>query len=781
MSFLDQIEIDQIREKVISDPSQLGKLYKAKKSDYILKSVEHALVDDHIKNGWIINKELKTKTVVAKQKTHSKKFEDEIWCQFYELGYRTLNYDSNFKLPFTKDKEDKKQIDVIAINEETIFLVECKSSAVSKKAPSYKDEFELLGQRLDGFRKALRQIFGDGKRVKFIFATKNIRLNPESEDLKRLIKTNSFYYNNNTYKYINSLIKNYKNAAFYQFLGLVFKNEIINSNKVEIPAVKGKMGKKTYYMFSIEPSMLLKMGFILHRTKANESEFPTYQRLLVPSRLKGITKFIDEGGYFPNSIIINFNTKKHKLIFEPNGKCSGTIADSGILKIQNSYGIAYIIDGQHRVYGYANSKFLSNNSIPVVAFDGLDTIEQLEIFMDINQNQKAVSPSLRLDLEEDLYWDSDRADSRLKALRSSIIKQLANIESSPLFNKISVGEDKYLLTFKPFTNALLNSGLLPNAKGNKYIEESLIGSLYDINNLNHNIEMNKTKHKVVNFLIACYDYVESDYSEIFKTEKYFIVSNRGTYAFISLIGSLNKHETQLGNINRETSVEDRFTIIKPYLKVLLDNLQEISEEEKEKQLSLLGSGADTKWLRFFQSIVNSEFPEYEPKDFQDWKERQNEEYQTKGRFFVKEVEKLMKNTILSNLKILFGNNWELEINKIKSTCQQRANDENEKNYKEGIDKRVEWTEMFTINDYKTLIEKYWTKKPDQINGDFTTFDKFFGIDIGQGKNKKDLVKWISFFNSYRNQLAHEGSKEHGINKEEVTFLETIYAHFFNDI
>ena len=132
-----------------------------------------------------------------------------------------------------------------------------------------------------------------------------------------------------------------------------------------------------------------------------------------------------------------------------------------------------------------------------------------------------------------------------------------------------------------------------------------------------------------------------------------------------------------------------------------------------------------------------------------------------------------------NLQILFEDNWELEINKIKSACQQRANDENEKNYKEKIDKRVEWTEMFNINDYKTIIENYWSKQPENENSNFITFEKHFSIDIGLGKNKKDVLKWISFFNSYRNQLAHEGSKEKGINKKEVEFLEIVHSHFFN--
>jgi DNA sulfur modification protein DndB len=77
-------------------------------------------------------------------------------------------------------------------------------------------------------------------------------------------------------------------------------------------------------MFSIEPHLLLKMGFILHRTKANESEMPTYQRLLIPNRLQGIQKFIENGGYFPNSIILNFTQKN--IAFNLNTQIEAMIA-----------------------------------------------------------------------------------------------------------------------------------------------------------------------------------------------------------------------------------------------------------------------------------------------------------------------------------------------------------------------------------------------------------------------------------------------------------------------
>lgn len=775
MAFLDPADVENLQNKLCSDPSRLGKIYRAKNNPYFEKSVDHNLVEDMINEGWEEYKApLKTKTKLRKKKDHHIKFEDDIWCQLYELGYRHFNIGNDFILPYGKDEGQAKQIDVVAINEDSILLIECKSAEKSTKAPSLKTEFEGLSMRLDGFRKSLEQIFGKTRKIKYIFATRNLRIKPNSADVERLIATNSFFYNDKTYEYVNSLVKAYKNSAIYQFSALLFKGQSINKSKIEVPAIQGVMGGKKYYMFSIEPHTLLKLGFVLHRTGANEAEMPTYQRLLVPSRLKGIRKFINDGGYFPNSVILNFTKKKNKLQFQATGREEDSISRAGVLKIPNTYAIAYIIDGQHRVYGYAGTEYKVSNTIPVVAFEGLESTEQLEMFMSINQNQKAVSATLRITLEEDLYWGADVAASRIKALRSSVIQRLSG-EQGPLFNKISIGEDKALLSANPFYNVLTKSTLLPKAKGNQYNEEQSKYALYDVHNQDHSIEMARARDRLVEFLNLCYEYVEEHFSDIYEQEQSFVLSNRGTFAYISLIASLNEFMTDQGLVSSKSTSQDRFQAIEKYIDVLLCGLRELPDNDIEELKGKLGSGADNKWFRKFQLIVNIKCPEFEPEDLIDWKERQDEELQANGRSLGIEIERFIKNTILSNLKKLFKDNWELEIASIQRDCQKRASEEQERRYREeGIKVHVDWKEQFFIKDYKTIIEKYWNRTPENENN-FQTFENIFAIDMGFGFNSKsEKLKWLSVFNSYRNNWAHEGTKEKGLNKEDVEKLKFIH-------
>ncbi len=787
MSFLDPHQLSEITKKLTSDPSQLGKIYRAKKNLHQTKSVDRSLVDDYLDKGWEVDKELKTKTKLIKRKKHFHEFEDEVWCQFYELGYRYLNFDNTFVLPFSKDKKDTKQIDIIAIDDDTVFIIECKSSEKSKKAPSYKDEFDLLRLKLDGFKKAIEQVLNKKIRIKYIFATKNLRMGEDSDDLKRLRKTRSFYYNEDTYLYVQNLLKHYKNAARYQFLGLVFKNEKINDTRIEIPAIEGDMGGKKYYMFSIEPKLLLKISFILHKAKFNNSELPSYQRLLNPKKRQTIGKFINDGGYFPNSIIINFSreNKKHKLEFKQSLNTRDSQSKHGVLYIPNTYAIAYIIDGQHRLYGYAGLSYASTNTVPVVAFDNLDRTEQLKIFMDINEKQTKVSKSLIIALDEDMLWDDDFASNRLKALRSSIASELADGDG-PLSGLINIGEERgrqgINISGDFIVRSLERSELLPKTKGGKsniYDNNTIVASIYNTANHDHQKEMIRTKGEIVKLINLCYQFVYKNFHSLFIKREYFIVSSRGIYAFILLIGRLNAH---LINLTVQSSAKERFEAILPYLRVLLNTLNSDTEleNEKQEQLTIQGATADKSWIVFLESIVNTQFPDFKPKDLIDWQERKNDDLQETGRTYGVSIERHIKETIIKTLKALYGNNWDLDIgNNIKTECSKRANEEIQRIYQETKDRpKIEWTEMFNITDYKTIISKHWAKSENLKESNLQSFQQVFAIDLGDGiKGKANAIKWISKFNGYRNLWAHEGTKEKRLNKEEVRFLEKIHNHF----
>jgi DNA sulfur modification protein DndB len=182
----------------------------------------------------------------------------------------------------------------------------------------------------------------------------------------------------------------------------------------------------------------------------------------------------------------------------------------------------------------------------------------------------------------------------------------------------------------------------------------------------------------------------------------------------------------------------------------------------------------------FQTFINNKFKDYAPTELVDWQERQDKDLQTEGREYGESVEKHIKHVVIDKLKELFNENWDIEIGKIQRECDKRAKEEMERQYKEGLGRQeISWTEMFFITDYKEIIKKYWSTTPNPIPGGFIKFEEEFSIDVGLGYNSKDdKIKWLSRFSSLRNLWAHAGTKEKGLNKEEVSFLKKIHQFFF---
>ena len=757
---ISEHEKGQVKAHMITDFKEMAAQYKARKNPFDVVCVLHNQAEQYKQMGFKETKATKRKVTLAKEKDTGRLFEDRVWCLFYELGFKALNADDNLKVQWGEYAGDTQQLDIVAVNDECIIVVECKAASKSTQR-CFKTELYNMEHYMDGVTKTLQDIYGEEKKVKFVFATNNFRFEEGSEDLQRMRHAGIYHLNENAFSYMESLVKSYKSASIYQFMGLMFMNETISDTDICIPALKGKMGEQEYFIFSIEPAILLKIGFVLHRTKVNDSMAPTYQRLLVPSRLKGITKFIDEGGYFPNSIIINFSTPHNglKIHFEEMAQTDCSATKLGLLHIPNAYGIAYIIDGQHRLYGYANTDKKHTNTIPVVAFNQMQSEEQLQIFMDINQNQKAVSPSLRLDLEEDLYWNADRLDSRMKALRSSIIKSLSANSNNVLYGKISVGEDSAELAFKPFDTALGKSGLIPKANHSLWMGDT-DRCLYNVNETNSDKAMKEARKRITQYLDGVYGILEKGMDE--DTQKDFLFSNRATYAVVVLAGSLHAFVSSLKGHAVTTPIPEQLESVKPYLEYLSQALNALDSDARANITGTLGQGADIFYLRSYQNLVNQKFPDYAPEELHTWKETQDYSVQEEGRSHREKIRGCIHSLVFQRLEMVYGPHWKKQLSMTRNVCERRAIEKHK--FDDNFDlSQVNWEDYLELNDLRELVDK---------NFSYPEFSQVFSIDInGSGsKSKKAQLAWF--------KLAEipTGKKTTALTKNEVNQLYLILSH-----
>ena len=87
------------------------------------------------------------------------------------------------------------------------------------------------------------------------------------------------------------------------------------------------------------------------------------------------------------------------------------------------------------------------------------------------------------------------------------------------------------------------------------------------------------------------------------------------------------------------------------------------------------------------------------------------------------IEKFMKHKVLKNLKILFGENWDLEINDIKRSCMDRAEQEKEKEAK----KQLIHNDKKKANEVDFFKKKLSNKEQLRVMQDLKEINKHINI------------------------------------------------------
>lgn len=737
-------------EGLINTNQLSSRAINIRKSEYYAKTIKKSEVEKYEDEGWeLVPSKLKKSEKMRREKPHNIAFEDRVWGLFAKMGFDFINSDNNFKLEYKSNLS--KQIDILAASPEAIIIVECKSSSTRKRVSYQKDINELIGIKED-LRKAATKLFPWKSKIAFIFATNKAIVS--KQDRQRLEDGSIFRINQDDIEYFEQLTDHLGRAAKFQMFGNLFESQKIPELKNRVPAIKGKNSAgHTFYSFSIEPEYLLKIGFILHRAQTNPEVTAAYQRLVRKPRLNKIAKFIDDGGYFPNSIIINIQTKRTKALkFESAAYIDhDSSTRMGILHLPQTYRSAFIIDGQHRLYGYSVTKSESHHTIPVVAFHNLPPEEQQQIFIDINHTQKTVPAGLLHSIMADFHWDSSNDRLAISALKSRLFMEMNGDDSSPFYKRIVISEEKKThercLTLQTIKSWALNKvNFFGKLRGDNLISTGYFSE----------INYERTLQKASEFLNTAFTKIEDELSDQWKAgseEGGFIAMNVGVSALIRTLDSIIDYLIKFKNLEPENVTGEEIALQAwDYLDPVIDFVKGLDIDGIKKLRSLFGSGATEKVLRHFQHAIHNDYPDFTPQGLEQWiKDNSGEFNKPAYDLGHNKIEPMIDMFIKNKLKLEFGEQY-WWIKGIPKTIQKKCAD---KKIDTGTGE-PEWHFLDTIH-YAVIIENYWTL----LGNYFTHPDQKSG-------NKKKKLEWLRKFNSIRQKYSHP--QRENTTEEEYAFL-----------
>jgi len=379
------------------------------------------------------SKKSQNRVIVSKRIPAWGQFEEEIFILFKNgLQLTDVNGGPAFRIAGF-------QLDVVGGIEDTLLVVECKSKNQPDRKPlrSYVRSFWVKKRSITN---SLRKFLGGRyKRTIFILALRGI--SPSRRDIDFAKKKKILVWSESYLDSVRSLYFTIGDRAKHYILReLGGTPPLVPGGKgrfFTFPALEARIGKKDrLYSTFIPARILLDIAYVL---RIESGQKKAYQRFLDKNRLFKVAKFIEDGNSFKNSIVLALD-KRSKFNARHSRWVSHTTSDSavGLLSIPRQFAYAWVIDGQHRLYGFARAHESSLDwSLPVVALQSKSRTEEAKTFLDINSKQKPVDPSLLWSLFGVLY------PNEVRGLVSHFVRALATEPKSIFYGKIFVpGESK---------------------------------------------------------------------------------------------------------------------------------------------------------------------------------------------------------------------------------------------------------------------------------------------------------------------------------------------------
>lgn len=764
------IEANEYELEGLVSGVELDKVYKKRSVKYIYKTSVKSDVEPHLKSGWekIPNKK-RNVVSLRKLKDVGPGFEDEVWGIFYRMGFFEMNRDSNFSI--IRYKFDvPKQIDVFARDEQCICIVECKSAEKPHTVKSLGVDIDQIGHIQRSIDVSINKHYKNkdiAPKFKFIWilALKNIDFS--EADKVRADAAGVIVLNQNLLEYYDEFSRHFGHAAKYQFLSDLLPDRKIPHLFEPIPALKGSMGNTSFYSFVIEPEKLLKFAYIAHRSKTGTGSLESYQRMAQKSRLNEIKRYIhDDNGIFPTSIVLNFETDE-PLQFDKAEDMADRNVVLGKLHLPNKFQCAWIIDGQHRLFAFADLEEAKIATLPVIAFENLSPEKQAELFIKINGKQRRVSTNLLNDIFADLHWDSYQPTERLRALISRLLIKLNQSPDSPLRDKIVKTEG-----IKTKTRNLTLTGLSTEIRKQKLVgeiqtqksEEISPGPLSDTTKFQEDLDGTLQRSF---FILSKYftlfsknDSIKGQW-ELGSAEGGYICTNHGIQAILRVLRAILVHLESKNDIQVKTIKPAQLIIhIEKYTNPVINYLAIASPQELRELRRGTGESGVRDSSLILLSHIHKEFSEFEAPGLTDWiKKMDTSNNKEASEFILEKIEPMIHEHVINTLKENFGQDrvkWWFKLDDaVREEARKKADNKGE---------LIELEKFLSLIELKKIVEQFWP-----------IFEETYTIDSLLKDKQVKKIAWFTKLNAIRNKVDPDIKNPKGVSSEELVFVKHIFA------
>lgn len=713
-------------------------------------------------DGWELAKQNKRSLRMQRAKPQDRQLEDDVWSLFYRMGFKEMNADRTLMVT-GKDGASRRQLDVFAKDDETVFIVECTHSRDGgpKSIKALLDKIEAVREDVIA---AVRAKYGrDSKlKVKLAIATRNVDV--RTADRERAVAAKVPIITETDLEYFQRLTGILKAAARYQFLGRYLRDEKVEGLRTSVPATRGRVGDSTFYSFLISPHDLLRIAYISHMGRTSNDDIETYQRMVKPARLKSIGAFIDEGGTFPTNIVVNI--KRDGLRFDVKERYGETA--TGILELPGQYGCAWVIDGQHRLYGYAyagRDAEEDRSVVSVLAYENLPARAEIEMFVDINTQQVKVARNLVNELISSLNIDDEDPRKRLEAICARAVLNMGSDKTSPLKDRIlTIGSEKTnwkCLTLTSLVDGLEGNNLIgsiqrPSGRnGVTILQPGPLGHL----SAKPGDFIRKAQRSLQLFLALFADGAP-DHWALGDAKGGYLCTNLGLRALLVLLRKLIGFVERDGTRVVLMSPEDLVGLLEPYARPVVQFFARASASEvayfRNRGSSL--ASVDQNAMQMM-AIVASSQPDFDLPEIKAYLDSQDAAGTEQARDMILEIHKILYDDVVTTLKAHYGEVrdawWITGVPKqVRIDCDVRYNNE-------GDTSRDRWQSLNLI-DYSQIVvyESNWDLFKDRYN--------FYGKGA-----KAKLARWIGRISRLRNITTHV--EKGPLSRDEVDYVREVYA------